>query len=238
MHALRAAGGDVSLSFGGATGSELATTCGSVSALQAAYQSVINIYHLTQIDFDIEGGAVGNTTANSNRNQAVKNLQAANPGLRITYTLPVETYGFDAGPITLLQDAAAKGVNVYAVNGMTMDFGGSYDHGGAMYLDQQLSAWSMMSQLQSIWPSMLFVLIAAMTCITPMIGVNDNPAESFQRSDATNTVSFAKSQGIGEMGFWAESRDHSCASGETNYLCSSISQSAHQFASIFNGFNN
>jgi chitinase len=77
-----------------------------------------------------------------------------------------------------------------------------------------------------------------MTSLTPMIGQNDNPAEILQLSDATNTVSFAKSQGIGELGFWAESRDHTCVSGETNYLCSGISESAHQFASIFDGFNN
>jgi hypothetical protein len=43
---------------------------------------------------------------------------------------------------------------------------------------------------------------------------------------------------MGELGFWSESRDHSCQSGETNYLCSSISQSPNQFASIFDGFNN
>jgi len=237
VNALRSAGGDVSLSFGGATGTELAGSCSSVAATQAAYQSVINIYHLTQIDFDIENG-VGNTTANDQRAKAIKALQTANPGLRVTFTLPIETYGLDAAPLSLVQNAISNGVNIYAVNGMTMDFGGSYDHGGAMYLDQQLTAWSLMSQLQTLYPSKTHAQIAAMVSLTPMIGVNDNPAEIFTTQNATDTVTFSKAQGIGELGFWAESRDHSCASGETNYLCSSISQSAHQFASIFNGFNN
>src|SRR5215471_11361017 len=42
---LRAIGGDVIISFGGAGGQELALTCGSVSSLEAQYQAVINKYN-------------------------------------------------------------------------------------------------------------------------------------------------------------------------------------------------
>ena len=51
-------GGDVIVSFGGAANHELAEVITSATALQAAYQSMIDAYGLTHIDFDIEGAAV------------------------------------------------------------------------------------------------------------------------------------------------------------------------------------
>ena len=51
-------GGDVIISFGGANGVELAQSCTTVTALANAYQSIIDRYLLTSVDFDIEGGAI------------------------------------------------------------------------------------------------------------------------------------------------------------------------------------
>jgi hypothetical protein len=64
---LRAQGGDVRVSFGGANGTELAESCGSVSSLAAAYQKVISAYNLTRIDFDVEGAAVSDTAGITRR---------------------------------------------------------------------------------------------------------------------------------------------------------------------------
>ena len=58
IDAVRAAGGDVKISFGGATGIELAQACTSVDALTAEYEAVVNAYNLKYVDFDIEGSAV------------------------------------------------------------------------------------------------------------------------------------------------------------------------------------
>ncbi|HZI46584.1 MAG TPA: carbohydrate-binding protein, partial [Pyrinomonadaceae bacterium] len=44
VQGVRAAGGDVIISFGGASGTELALGCTTVSSLQAAYQAVLNKY--------------------------------------------------------------------------------------------------------------------------------------------------------------------------------------------------
>lgn len=77
ISSLRAAGGDVIASFGGEVGTELATSCGSESALQAQYQNVINGYNLTHIDFDIEGSTLSNTSANTLRDQAIVGLEKA-----------------------------------------------------------------------------------------------------------------------------------------------------------------
>nr|AIA91996.1 CAZy families CBM2/GH18 protein [uncultured bacterium] len=42
-------------------------------------KKVIDLYEFTRIDFDIEGGAVSNQTANDIRNKAIAILQENNP---------------------------------------------------------------------------------------------------------------------------------------------------------------
>ena len=51
---LRERGGDAMVSFGGALNNELSTVCTDPTSLAAAYQSVIDRYGLTAIDFDIK----------------------------------------------------------------------------------------------------------------------------------------------------------------------------------------
>ena len=68
---LRAEGGDVIISFGGAAGQELAQVCTTVPALEAQYQAVINKYNLTRIDFDIEGAAMEDMPSITRRNQRI-----------------------------------------------------------------------------------------------------------------------------------------------------------------------
>ena len=54
IEAIRGAGGDVDVSFGGWSGKKLGSSCKSVSALAGAYQRVIDAYSLKAIDIDIE----------------------------------------------------------------------------------------------------------------------------------------------------------------------------------------
>jgi chitinase len=77
--AIRKRGGDVIISFGGEAGRELALVETNVEALQAKYQSVIDLYHFTWLDFDIEGRGLENTEANQRRNAALAKIQAENP---------------------------------------------------------------------------------------------------------------------------------------------------------------
>lgn len=78
IDALRQKGGDVIISFGGANGTELAMCHNDVHALQAAYQSVIDQYRVTWVDFDIEGWAVGDRPSIDLRNKAIKGPQEEN----------------------------------------------------------------------------------------------------------------------------------------------------------------
>src|SRR5580692_56613 len=151
IDALRSAGGDVIISFGGASGVELAGTCTNVSNIQAQYQTVIDKYGVKMLDFDIEGAAVADTAAIDRRNQALAALQKANSGLVISYTLPVEPSGLDNFCLSLLTNAKSHGVNVAVVNVMTMDFGGTVNP-NAMGQASIDSANTTISQLQSIGP--------------------------------------------------------------------------------------
>ena len=90
---IRKRGGDVIVSFGGEAGTELSVAESDDGKLVAKYQSVIDRYHLTWLDFDIEGHALRDRQANARRNTALISLVQRNPGVRITYTLPVDPDG-------------------------------------------------------------------------------------------------------------------------------------------------
>ena len=90
---LRSRGGDVIFSFGGASGTEISVSNVNVGILQQKYQSVITQYGLKWVDFDVEMSTLDNVPANERRNQAIAGLQKANPGLKISFTLPVSAGG-------------------------------------------------------------------------------------------------------------------------------------------------
>jgi hypothetical protein len=131
VKAIQAAGGHVTVSFGGANGQEAAFTAPSAAALQAEYQSVIDRYHIDSIDFDIEGVAVADQHSITLRDQALVGLEAANPNLKVSFTLPVLPTGLDPNGI-VLQSAKRDGVRVDLVNIMAMDYGTSNDNNGQM----------------------------------------------------------------------------------------------------------
>src|SRR5207253_1435440 len=123
ISALQSAGGNVIISFGGAAGGELAQTCTNVSQLTGAYPNLVNAYGVTRLDFDIEGGVLGDTAATARRDQALAALQAQDPAVQVDFTLGVSPQGLPTGTgseYALLQDAKAKGVKVSVVNIMTM----------------------------------------------------------------------------------------------------------------------
>ena len=123
INAIRQKGGDVIISFGGANGTELAMCHSDPSALQAAYQSVIDKYRVTWVDFDIEGWAVADKPSIDLRNKAIKGLQAANPELRVAFCLPVLPSGLTPDGITCWKMPGPNGVRVDVVNVMAMDYG-------------------------------------------------------------------------------------------------------------------
>lgn len=137
---LRESGATVRVSFGGASGSELGTTCTSADALAAAYGKVVDAYKLTKVDFDVEGGALPDTAANTRRAQAIAALQKQHPGLDVSFTLPVMPEGLTQAGVDLLADAKENGVGIDAVNIMAMDYGPAYSGDMGTYAEQAATA--------------------------------------------------------------------------------------------------
>ena len=223
---LQANGVDVTISMGGANGQEAATTFTSLSALVAAYQSVIDTYGITKLDFDIEGAALADTEANALRNEALAVLQDNNPDLEISYTLPVLTDGLTAAGLALLQDALDHGVEIAHVNIMAMDYGAYYDTGD-MGDDAISAAEATLAQLEGIGMETKLV-------ITPMIGINDVTSEVFTLEDAGQLVDYVESNDdIAGISMWSLSRDNGDVVGYVSPVGSGIEQTDYAFSEIF-----
>ena len=238
VQGVRAAGGDVIISFGGASGTELALGCTSVSSLQAAYQAVLNKYRVNastpvRLDFDIEGGATTDQASITRRNQALRNLKSANPGLVISYTLPVLPTGLVQSGVNILNSVRTDGLVLDVVNVMAMDYGSANDNGGQMGLSAQQAASNTHNQVVAAG-------LSASIGVTPMIGINDVNTEIFQLSDANSLLNFANANSyITRLSMWSIARDNgSCPNqGFASPVCSGIAQSNWAFSNIFKVFH-
>ncbi len=225
INKLRAVGGDVIISFGGANGTPIDASITDVNALANAYEAIINQYGLTWIDFDIEGYWVADQASIDRRNQAAKILQTRKPGLIITYCLPVMPYGLTADGVNLINKAKAAGVNIYNVNVMAMDYGQSTSQMGTAAIS---AAQNTRTQT------------GLNIGITPMIGKNDTQNETFTLANATEVLNFAKANSFVNMiAMWSVTRDNGGCAGATyaSPTCSGIAQSSFAFVNAFKSFS-
>ena len=247
INGVRQLGGNVVVSFGGASGQELAEVITDPVALQAAYQSIIDAYNLTHIDFDIEGAAVAHRDSIDRRNVAIAGLQqaaaAAGRTLEVSYTLPVLPTGLTPDGVYVLQSAVARGVNIGIVNIMAMDYGdGAAPNPQGRMGDYAIqAATSLFQQMQSVYgSSKTEEELWQMVGITPMIGLNDVTTEVFDQQEAREVLAFAEQQGIGRLSFWSLNRDQQNPNGVLGYVdlkSSSILQSPFEFSQIFGSFD-
>jgi Glycosyl hydrolases family 18 len=230
IQALKAAGGNVIISFGGAGGIDPAMASSSAATLQASYQSVINRYGVTSLDFDIEGTPETDAPSIALRNTALAALKAANPGLSISFTLPTTSSGLDAKGLNVVSTAVAAGVTPNIVNVMASDFNAQTNRGGAMGLDA-------IDAIQGTEASLHSLGIASKIGVTVMIGIDDNgTSETFTLADAQQMVNYiATDSKIGRLTMWETSRDNGTCAGATtaSNFCSGISQSPYAFSNIF-----
>ncbi len=229
---LQAAGVQVVISFGGATGTEPAVSCSNVAQLQAAYQSVIDRYKVKLLDFDIEGGATTNQGSLTVRDKALVALKAANPGLVISYTLPVLPTGLIASGINILNSAKADGLQLDVVNVMAMDYGSGQDNGAQMGLDATNAASATENQIKAAG-------LTATVGITPMIGVNDTNTEIFSLNDSQTVLNFAHANSyVSRIAMWSLARDNGGCAGQTwaSPSCSGVTESSFQFSANFRNY--
>ncbi|MFJ9540543.1 chitinase [Streptomyces sp. NPDC101225] len=230
-------GGAVRVSFGGASGKELASTCGSASALAAAYGRALDAAGATRADFDIEGDELTDTASVALRSEAIALLQKERRDLEVSFTLPVMPSGLDADSLALLESTNRYDVQVATVDLMTMNYGESYT--GDMGDYALTSAKAAHAQLKKVfglsdagaWQGM---------ALTSMIGVNDITAETFTLSDAAQVRTFAEQKGIAWVSMWATFRDQQCEKGKSTRddaatNCSGVQQSSGAFGRALAG---
>jgi len=233
INQIRSRGGDVIASFGGEAGTEISISETNTATLEAKYQSVIDRYKLTWLDFDIEGDSLSKTGANARRNTVLARLQARNPGLMVSYTLPVDPKGISHESQHLLADARSKGVNVYSANVMTMDFGSHFSKGKKLSDVSIASALKAHEQCLAIDPTIKIGL-------TPMIGQNDERGEIFTQDDAKSLLTWAQAQPwVCSLSFWASNRDAGFPGKHKNSnTTSGVEQKPWDFTLIFKPFTN
>jgi hypothetical protein len=235
VNAARAAGGDVAVSFGGYNGTELGSSCGSSSALAAAYQQVINKYSLKRIDLDWE-----NTALDSNmtvRWGAIKQLEAANPNLLVTLTIPATTVGLPLTGRDEIQQAITNGARIDRVNLMDFDFG---LNSGTMTAAAETVAADTVQQLQTLYGWSAATAWSHLS-VQLMNGHTDQPSELYTQQTFTDLLGYVQANHAAAFSYWDVNRDRACDPSVVHNwadgACSSVTQNPYDFTKILTQYN-
>jgi hypothetical protein len=230
INTIRAAGGDVAVSFGGYNGTELGTTCGSATALAAAYQKVITRYNLTRADFDYENGALDTNTAI--RFGAIAILERDNPKLVVSLTIPMTTVGFPGSGTDEIRQAVAAGARLDIINIMDFDTGLT---SGTEVAQTESIANTAVTQLESIFGWSAATAWSHLG-LQIMNGHTDQPSENFTQDMFGQLLTFARANHPAWFSYWAINRDFACPAGAVEPwapgTCSNIAQNSYDFTKI------
>jgi len=234
IESIRAAGGDVSVSFGGWSGRKLGSSCRNAAALAAAYQKVIGAYSLKAIDIDIEHTEIASAIVRKRVIQALAIVQREDPGLEISITFAASEAGPEAAGLSLIADAAAAGLQPSAWTIMPFDFGvplstmGNASIAAAEALERDLVA------AFAISPQDAYARIG----ISSMNGHTDERTETVTPEDLQAMLAFATLHHLARMSFWSVNRDRACAGVITGPdECSGIAQQPYAFSDLIAGYH-
>jgi chitinase len=243
---LQQEGAQVMASFGGQANTSLDVACSSVPRLTQAYQSVIDAYHLTTIDLDIEGAALDSFPAAQRRAEAIAALEqtakARHRRLDVWLTLPVEPDGLQDNARSVIEAMLRSGVAITGVNVMAMDFTHPASSGTGLLPEVESALDATHSQLVSMLPRYGLQLRSAQVWqrigVTVMIGQNNVQDERFTVADAQGLTSFASRHQLGRVSIWSLNRDAPCGSafpqtGMLSNSCSGTAQTSLQFSRLF-----
>ncbi|MGI5239879.1 ricin-type beta-trefoil lectin domain protein [Dactylosporangium sp. CA-139066] len=225
INTIRANGGDVVISFGGASGPWLEHYCTSATALAAAYQKVISTYNLKAIDIDIEGTPYNNATDQQKTVDALKIIKANNPGIVEYITLGSGTTGPDA---SLINRAAAAGLVVDGWGIMTFDWGNSTGNQGVLTTQ---AADGLKNRLKTAygWNDDTAYRHVG---ISSMNGITDEGAR-VTVADFQTILAYAQQHHIARFTYWSQNRDRPCPGAYPNDdTCSGVSQNAWDFTRV------
>lgn len=251
IQAVKAKGAKVAISFGGQKGVELASSCSDPTKLEAAYQSVIDHFGVREINFDLEGDeSTGETdpTAMTRRVQAAYALEIANPGLKVSLTLPVGTTGLEADGIATVKKFHDAKVTLSDIHIMAMNFGKAPTVAPATppanpgdpvpapptpatEASKVISASKgTVTQLKQIYPSLSAAELYQALGVVIMVGQNDVATEIFTLADAHTVHDFVAQNNIGTISLWSAGRDVACDTvAVLSTRCSAVAQQDNEY---------
>jgi hypothetical protein len=229
VDAVRAKGGDVVPSFGGASGNKLEQSCADADALAGAYQKVIDAYGLKAIDIDIEGDAYNDPNVQQKTIDALKTVKADNQGLITYVTFPSGTSGPDD---SMIQKAAASGLEVDGWTIMPFDFGASGQDMAQLTIQATDGLKNSVKAAYGYTDEEAY----AHSGLSSMNGITD--AQETVTTDNFQTIlGYAQQNHLARLSFWSVNRDRPCSGAYPNDdTCSGVTQDAWQFTKIFAGY--
>ncbi|HEX8925781.1 MAG TPA: hypothetical protein VF786_08320, partial [Terriglobales bacterium] len=118
---------------------------------------------------------------------------------------------------------------IYRVNVMAMDYAIPMPNGGM--------GAAAISAVDATREQLRQLGLETQLGITPMIGVNDSPGETFTLEDAQRVLDYAlQHRDVTLLAFWSLGRDNGSCSGIVSPNCSGIAQQWWAFTRIFLNF--
>ncbi len=174
--------------------------------------------------FSLDADTAGNKAATIIRSEALKIIQDSNPGIAISFSLPVSPTGLSADSLDLLKSAEEHGIIVERVNI------NAYNYASSVAPNAGVASGTYCIQAATFTYSQIQTLgLGSKIGVVVMIGQADVASEFFQHADAKQVVNWAKSNSwVTNLSFYSANRDGTGLSG--------ITQEDGDFTEIFKGF--
>ncbi|NEB79951.1 chitinase [Streptomyces sp. SID14478] len=229
VEAVRAGGGDVVPSFGGASGNKLEQSCADADALAGAYQKVIDAYGLKAIDIDIEGDAYDDPATQQKTIDALKKVKADNAGLVTYVTFPSDRSGPDG---SMIDRAADSGLTVDGWTIMPFDFGGAGQNMGELTKQATDGLKGRVKSAYGYSDDEAY----RHSGLSSMNGITD-VQETVTTADFETILAYAQEHHLARLSFWSVNRDRPCPGAYPNDdTCSGVDQDPWEFTKILAGY--
>jgi len=226
---IKAAGGNVQISFGGWSGNKLGPACGSPEAYADAVQKVIDAYRPQAVDFDMENDdELKNAAVQDRILRGLKIVKRRNPGTQVVITMSTDKNGPDAWGQRLIRQAKALDVDIDNYTIMPFNFGS-----GDLYADTVSASEGLKRALMAAWGWDERTAYGRMG-VSGMNGVSDQQ-EVTTPATWKAVRDWAAARGLGRLAFWSVNRDRPCP-GDVRTNCSGVRQQPWQFSRITAGF--
>jgi chitinase len=229
---IRAAGGDVTVSFGGWSGKKLGERCHSAQELAAAYQKVIDAYSLRAIDIDIEHTEIAKAEVRQRVVEALDIVKQVDHSTRVFVTIGTSPDGPEGDELDLIQRAAAAGLHVDSWTIMPFDFGVPESDMGAVSVQ---AAEGLKAELMAAYGQSARAAYRTMG-ISSMNGQTDEQDETVTLEDFETMLAYAQAHHLARFTFWAVNRDRPCRHGGGSDSCSGVDQKPFDFTKVIARF--